>query len=462
MRNATSWFGGAAVAALVVVVSPVTAQVVEGDRSSAPAAPRQATSFWNALDDATLEQLIEIALEGNWDVEAADARVERSEAARRHSAFGLAPIVTANAGYTRQRFSNYAFPGAGGAGAFPDQDVWDARLVAAWEVDAFGRQRGELGARRAEEQATREGARDARVAVTAAVAETYFGLRGLQERLAVARRNAENQRRTLDLTETRLSAGRGTELDAERARAQLSFTLAAIPALEAEVGATRDALSVLVGREPVELEGELLAERATPELPDAIPLAEGSSVVGRRPDVVSAEQRVAASRSLASSARADYLPRLSIVAGAGYTAGAVDAFGRQGTFNYSVGPVLSWAAFDLGRVKARADEARAGEVEARAQYERTVLAAQQEIGAASARYRAARARLASLEQAAQSSERAATLARVRYEGGMADFLQVLDAERTLLAAQDQLAQARTGAAEAYVALYAARGGVWTQ
>jgi multidrug efflux system outer membrane protein len=111
-------------------------------------------------------------------------------------------------------------------------------------------------------------------------------------------------------------------------------------------------------------------------------------------------------------------------------------------------------------VKARADEARASQVEADAQYERTVLNADREVGTASARYRAAPGRLESLEQAAHSSERAASLARVRYEGGMADFLQVLDAERTLLSAQDQLAQARTGAANAYVALYVARGGVW--
>src|SRR5262245_54215634 len=198
MRSPYMKGSGAALTALVVTVvagAPVAAQVFEGDRSPRPAASVQATSFWNAVDDAMLEQLIGLTLEGNWDLEAADARVERAEAARRHSAFGLAPIVTANAGYTRQRFSSYAFPGAAG-GAFPDQDVWDARLTASWEIDAFGRTRGELGARRAEERATRESARDTEVAVTAAVARTYFGLRGLQEQLVVARRNAENQRRT--------------------------------------------------------------------------------------------------------------------------------------------------------------------------------------------------------------------------------------------------------------------------
>jgi NodT family efflux transporter outer membrane factor (OMF) lipoprotein len=290
------------------------------------------------------------------------------------------------------------------------------------------------------------------------VARAYFDLRGVQERLAVAERNAENQGRTLALTEMRLAAGRGTDFDAERARAQLSFTLAQVPTLEAEVAAARYRVAVLVGRAPHELE---VPEAGTlPDLPESVPLIRATDVVRGRPDVLGAEGRLAASRALVGSARADYLPRLSVGAGAGYTAHAVDAFGNTGTFNYAVGPVLSWAAFDMGRVKARVDEARAQEIEARAYYEHTVLRAQEQLDAAFARYRAARSRLQLLEEAAAASERAATLATLRYEGGVADFLQVLDAERTLLVAQDQLAQARTATAEAYVALYEARGGQW--
>jgi outer membrane protein, multidrug efflux system len=138
----------------------------------------------------------------------------------------------------------------------------------------------------------------------------------------------------------------------------------------------------------------------------------------------------------------------------------VDAFGGNGTFNYTFGPVISWPAFDLGRVKARADQAHAQEMEARAHYEQVALRAQEELETAVVRYRATRAQLDYLREAAAASERAAALATLRYEGGLADFLQVLDAERTLLAAQDQLAQAQTQAAEAYVALFKARGTSW--
>jgi outer membrane protein TolC len=296
-----------------------------------------------------------------------------------------------------------------------------------------------------------EDVKDATIAVTAGVARAYFELRGAQEQLTVAERNAENQTRTLALTEMRLAAGRGTDFDAERARAQLSFTLAAVPALEAEVAAARYRIAVLVGRAPHEL--EVPESGGLPELPEAVPPIRTTDVVRGRPDVISAEVRLAASRALVGSAQADYLPRLSLTAGAGYTAHAVDAFGNTGTFNYAVGPVISWAAFDMGRVKARVDEAY---------YEHSVLRAQEELDAASVRYDRARTRLGHLEQSAAASARAAALAMLRYEGGVADFLQVLDAERTLLVAQDQLVQARTAAAEAYVALYEARAGRWEE
>jgi outer membrane protein TolC len=185
---------------------------------------------------------------------------------------------------------------------------------------------------------------------------------------------------------------------------------------------------------------------------------DAAQVLGSRPDVLGAQGRLRASRANVSAARADYLPRLTLAGGIGYSAAAVDAFGDEGTLNYVLGPVISWPAFDLGRVKARVEQAEANEAEARAQYEHVALLAQEEMETSATRYRAAKARLAHLRDAAGASERAAALALTRYEGGLADFLHVLDAERTLLVAQDQLAQSETEVAEAYVALYRARAG----
>jgi multidrug efflux system outer membrane protein len=461
MHRAHRWWVAAAVGALLGAAEAAAGQVTEGDRSVTVGALARvdASSFWAALGDPALERLIDAAVAGNHDVEAAAARVDGLKASRLHASLELAPIVTANAGYARRRFSSYAFPG-GGIGVLPDQDVWDAGLTGSWEIDAFGRVRSNVRARGAYADAAAEEVRGTEVAVTAATASAYFQWRGLEDQLAVARRNADNQQRTLELTEARLAAGRGTELDVERARGQLAFTLAVIPALEAEVEAAEHRIAVLAGRTHEEVSALLPAADGIPALPESVPAVAAEDVLDGRPDVRAARQRVSASRAVTGSVRADYLPRLSVVGAAGYTAQAVDAFGRTGTFNYAVGPVLSWAAFDLGRVKARADEAQSQEVEAQARYEDAELRAIEELATAATRYRAGRTRLGYLEESARASERSAALARARFEGGVADFLEVLDAERTLLVAQDQLAQARTAAAEAYVGLYRARGGLW--
>jgi NodT family efflux transporter outer membrane factor (OMF) lipoprotein len=390
---------------------------------------------------------------------AAEARLEGADAARTVAALDLVPAVTANAGYTRRRLSSTAFPGTP-AGVLPSQDLWDSGLNLSWEVDVFGRLRSGLRAQSALQGAAGEDVRDARVALAADVARTYFDLRGTQGQLAVARRNAENQRRTLELTQARLDAGRGTEFDVERARAQLNVTLAAVPLLEERIAAAQYRIATLTGRSADDMATELAAEGRLPDLPDSVPAMTSAEVIRLRPDVISAENRVVASRALTSSARADYWPRIRLAAGAGYTANAVDSFGNDGTFNYAIGPVISWAGFDMGRVRARVDQAQALELEARAYYDQAVLRAREEHTSASVRYRTTRARLSYLKEAAAASERAAELARLRYEGGIADFLQVLDAERNLLLAQDQLAQGETQAADAYVALFRARGASW--
>jgi multidrug efflux system outer membrane protein len=167
---------------------------------------------------------------------------------------------------------------------------------------------------------------------------------------------------------------------------------------------------------------------------------------------------VAAERAFVGVAKADYLPRITVGGQAGYTAGALNDLGGNGTFRYAVGPIISWPALNLGRVKARVDESRARASEAEAQYSQTVLQALQEVETGLVRFRTARARVERIQDAASASARAADLARLRFEGGVADFLQVLDAERTQLDAEDQLAQAHTDAATSYAALYKALGG----
>lgn len=412
--------------------------------------------FWQSIGDTTLQRLVYEALRRNHDVRAADTRATGARAARQRSALDLTPTITATGGYTRQQMGSLAAPAT--VGSLPAQDIWDAGLRASWDVDVFGRGRRSLRGYRELVNASDEDVRDMQVRVASAVAATYFELRGAEDRLAVAERNAENQRGTLEITLQRLEGGRGTALDSERARALLSGTLAEIPALESAIAAARYRLGVLTARGADDLAPDLAYAPAPMVLPEIAVVKSVDSLVLRRPDIRRAERQVAASASFVGAAKAEYMPRVSLSAGAGYVGSRLDALGNRGTSRYVVGPIVSWPILDFARVKAGVDAARAAESEATTRYSQAVLRGRGEIETSLIAYRRARERLQHLEDAAAASERAAEIARLRYTEGASDFLQVLDAERTLLEAQDRLALGRTSAASALVAAHQALGG----
>src|SRR6266516_2294603 len=222
--------------------------------------------YGNQLGDTTLSRLVGEVLRCNLDVRSARARVSAARSDRIRSVLDLTPSATLAAGYSRQRLSSASFPGS--FGAFPDQNVWDAGVNASWGLDVFGGIRHTVQARGALADVAQENLRDVQVSLTAEVARAYFELRGAQEQLLVAQRNAENQRHTFDLTKQRLDAGRGSAFDTERAQAQLSSTLASIPAREAQVAAAQYRIGTLVGRSPTEAARELEQTAALPRLPE--------------------------------------------------------------------------------------------------------------------------------------------------------------------------------------------------
>jgi NodT family efflux transporter outer membrane factor (OMF) lipoprotein len=413
-------------------------------------------AFWETLGDATLQRLIDEAARSNQDVWTARARLRGARAARFAAVLDFAPTVTATASYTRQRLSSAAFPGA--PGAFPEQDLWDSGLQLSWELDVFGRLRRTAQGQGALVAAAEEDVRDVQVLLAAELAGAYFDLRGAQERLAVATRNAENQRHTLEVTLQRLEAGRGNAFDSERAQAQLSSTLAGIPTLEAAIAAAQHRISVLVARPPAALAQELAAGAPLPALPETVTVSSLDSTVRLRPDVRSAERQVAAGTAFVGAAQAAYLPQVTLGGAFGYASNTFEALGNVGRPRYAIGPVVSWPALNLGRVKAGVDAARAREAEATARYHQTRLRAVAEVETSLVTYHKARQSLQHLEAAAAASERAASLARLRFAEGATDFLQVLDAERTTLDAQDRLAAGRTAATTGLVLVYRALGG----
>src|SRR2546427_2050570 len=225
-----------------------------------------AWDYWTRLGDTTLSRLIDEVVRANLDVRAARARVSAARSDRVRTELDLTPATSLSAGYARQRLSSATFPGA--SGVFPDQNVWDAGVNASWDLDVFGQIRHTVQAQGALVSVAQEQLRDVQVSLTAELARTYFELRGAQEQLAVARRNADNQRRTFEITKARLDAGRGSSFDTERAQALLSTTLASIPAHEAQVAAAQYRIGVLVGRPPAAVAAGLGQAAPIPAPPD--------------------------------------------------------------------------------------------------------------------------------------------------------------------------------------------------
>ncbi len=434
---------------------PITTPGAEPAQYSAEVS---AAPFWRDLGDTTLAHLIEEALRTSVDVDAAEARVTGARATRRVSAFSLGPTITAVGSATRQRASIAQVPGL--TSQLPQQNLYDMGFDASWELDVFGRVNRTVGAYSTLAASAEHSLKDVQVTLAAEVARTYFEMRGAEQQLAVARRNAENQRHTVSLTEDRLAAGRGTAFDTERAKSVLQLTLAAIPNIESQIAADRNRIATLVGRAPNTLSAGWLGAGALPTLPDTVRIGSPEQLVRQRPDVLSAERQLAAQSQFVGAAQAEYLPKITLAASAGYTATSFDAISRRGTSRVVAGPVITFPFLDLGRVRANVDVAHAHEDEAKAQYNATVLRAVEETETALVTYDRAHARLALLGEAVRASSRAWELAQQRFDAGLTDFLQVLDAQRTLLDAENQLAAAHTQAATALVAVYKATGGTW--
>jgi multidrug efflux system outer membrane protein len=414
--------------------------------------------FWRRLEDPMLTRLVDDALAANHDLRIALAGYDRAHALLRESGLDRFPTVTAGATAADQRASADQFPGA--TRAERDAENYDAAISATWELDFFGRVRRNVAAQRADAEASAADLAAAQVSVVAELAQTYFQLRGLQQQLDVARSNADNQRGSLELVQARLDAGSGTELDVAQAESQLESTLALIPALESEIAVATHRIAVLTGREPEALIAELEAPAPLPALPAQIPAGAPGDLLRRRPDVFAAERRLAGATARIGVATADLFPRFTLGGLIGTQAIDSGALFERDSETRAVALGIDWSFLDIGRVRARIAAADADAAGNLASYEQTVLRALEETENALVRYSRLQRERQHLEAAAAAGSEAARLARLRFDGGVADFLQVLDAERSQLETEDRLVQSETRSAVALVALYKAMAGGW--
>lgn len=425
---------------------------------AAAATPAFDDAFLQGLGDPQLANLVHDALRANHDLRVALSRYDRADALLRGARFDALPTVTAQGEAADVRSSASQAPGVPRDGR--DGEQWSAGISAGWELDLFGRVRRGIEAGRADAAASAADLRAMQVVIAGEVARTYVDLRGTQERLRVARANRDNQQATHDLVLARLDAGVGTEFDTARVRAQLEATAARIPALEAQETVAMHRLAVLGGRPPRALVDELSAQKPLPALPPRIDAGAPGDLLRARPDIAAAEARLHAATARIGVATADLFPRFTLGGLIGSQAIAGNALFERDSETRIVALGIDWSFLDVGRVRARIAAADADAEGELARYRQTVLLALEDTENALVRHARTRVEDAHLERAAIDGETAARLARVRFEAGASGLLEVLDAERTQLQAQDAFAEARTRSVASAVALYRALAGGW--
>jgi multidrug efflux system outer membrane protein len=412
-----------------------------------------APRWWQQFDDPVLEEIEKAAVDSNRDVRSALARFDQARAVFDEDRRRRYPTVTAAASVDVRE---QALPG------FRDEplriNTYRAALDASWELDLFGRVRAAVTAARANAESFDAALSSVRVSVAADVALNYFELRGIQQQLSVLDRSLANQRETLRLTQARRDAGIGGEQDVASASARVSAIEAEVPPLRTALAVREHRLAVLTGRAPGQLSVNL-APRAYPVLATSIALGPPDRLLDRRPDVRAAERRLAATAAREGVATADLYPRITISGVLGLLAGRGNIFGTNDSRTWAVTPALQWSAFDLGSARARLRGAHAATDEALASYEQTMLLALEETETALVAYRQRQERLLKLTDEVRESARAAGIARLRYREGVAEFLSLLDAERTQLQAESAAAQAEADLFTAIVGLYRAVGGM---
>lgn len=444
--------------------------VPETWRESPPSAPESGgrvalERWWTALQDPMLADLIARAFDGNLDLKIAAARVQEARAARGIAASAALPQAAATAAYGRMSRSEAVppFKAASGEGS-PfgprEQNIFEVGFDASWELDVFGGVRRDVEAAVAQVQAAEETERDVLVTLLAEVARNYTELRGSQRRLDLVDQTLQAQQETLELATARFEAGLGSELDVARARALLESIGSERPVLEKTAWQAIYRIGVLLGREPESLARTLEAPGPLPPVPPEVPPTLPSELLLRRPDLRRAERELAAATARVGVARADLFPRFSITGNFGRLSEDAGDLGSATSGFWAIVPGIRWPILSGGRIRANIRVQNARQEQMLHTYEQAVLSALEEVENALSAHTRERRRRETLGASVVASRRAVELATERYVSGLESFLSVLDARRSLYAAEDRFVQSETTVVSTLIAVYKALGGGW--
>lgn len=421
------------------------------------------TTWWTGFNDPLLTRFITLALKQNLDIAQASARLSQSRASLHYADAQLAPSgeVNAQAAKVRQSVDT---PLGQLLNATPDFDrngkYYETDLGASWEIDVFGGLRRGKQAAMADYQATEAGVVATQLAVEAQTADVYVTLRGLQARIAIAQKQVQTQQHLLDIITLQYSKGVAAELQMRQAQGALAQVQATVPILKSGLDAAMNALDVLLGAPPGTYRTELAAPGSIPAAPGFASTGTPSDLIRRRPDLIAAERRLAASNARIGVAIAEYFPKFSLggLFGSASTQSANMFTGSseqaQGFFG------LRWRLFDFGRIDAEIAAARGKNAESLAAYRLAVLRASEDVEDAFSALANREAQASVLAQGESSLSRAQSVSLTAYKGGIVSLIEVLDADSNLLRTRDAQAQAQTEASKAAIASFKALGGGW--
>jgi NodT family efflux transporter outer membrane factor (OMF) lipoprotein len=450
--------------------------------ASLPAGLPPDPEWWTVFNDETLTGLMRRLAAANLDVRTASIQLAESRAQRGIAGASQFPQVNGNGSYTRERLSEKGVIGLVGstasaaassnglggrtggvptAGRVTDPfDLFQGGFDASWELDLWGRVRRAVESADANVDASTEARRQILVASLAELARDYIQLRGTQDALRIARSNLKSAQESASLTAERTRGGLATDLDISNAQAQVETNAAIIPQLEQQEQQGINAIGLLLAAPPGALTAELSPPHPTPPVPPSVPIGIPSDLLRRRPDIRQAEARLHAATADIGQAQADFYPKVTLSGSLALQAVQFKDLGSWAAATYSLGPAITIPIFEGGRLRRTLELRKAQQQEAATAYQKTVLIAFHDVDNALIAYHAEQRRRDRLAASVQQSRRALGLAQQRFRQGLSDYLEVLNAQRTVLQAEQQQSDSTTTISTNLVALYKALGGGW--
>ncbi|GGF04485.1 RND transporter [Aliidongia dinghuensis] len=434
---------------------------VEARQTTTPAPALD--QWWAGFNDPVLTRIVERTLAQNLDLEASVARVRQARAAAEEAGSRLYPQGSLEASISPIHQSTEGPLGSIARhlpGYDRDQSDYNVGVGASWEIDLFGGLQRGVEAADAEAEAAEAEHAGVRVSVVAEAADAYFQIRGAQARLKVAADQIATDQHLLDLINQRRSSGAATDRETAQAEALLEQAQTTIPPLKTTLEAEHNRLDVLMGVQPGTDGLDLSADAGIDAVPAIDPGKDASDLLRRRPDIIAAERKLAASNAQIGEAISEYYPKVSLSGLLGFESLSAGSLFTGGAFQPQMTAGLHWRLFDFGKVDAEVAQAKGGNAEALAKYRKTVLQATEDVEDAFTSLVQLEAQNQELGRETASLTTARDKSEDAYRGGAITLTDVLDADRQLLAAEDDLARTKADAARAAVTSYRALGGGW--